>query len=223
VTEEFGVGEDDQLASPGGPLHLDLSGLDIFVAAKSRPHRRRWLGSSSGNALPALRTIFFANEVFPSPHLRRPTSAGARGDPIGRALADADLVAVTDAGRLTATDEVGNSGFAGRPSCMAPRDNEDRTAEGLADSSSNVAGPFYRRGDLLRRDDNGDNWLVERRDTHVKSHGSRIELADVESAIHAKRALLERGATRPGAGKRLVAVAPVSAGTIGRDLSRASA
>jgi hypothetical protein len=46
----------------------------------------------------------------------------------------------------------------------------------------------------VRRDDNGDNWLVERRDTHVKSHGSRIELADVESAIHAKRALLERAA-----------------------------
>jgi amino acid adenylation domain-containing protein len=53
-----------------------------------------------------------------------------------------------------------------------------------ADStSSNVARRFYRTGDLVKYDLNGELLFIGRKDTQVKLHGQRIELGEIEHAI----------------------------------------
>ncbi|MFE7135265.1 amino acid adenylation domain-containing protein [Streptomyces sp. NPDC057638] len=56
------------------------------------------------------------------------------------------------------------------------------TGPGAADPA---AGPAYRTGDLVRMLPDGAYQLIGRRDDQIKSRGHRIELGDVEAALHA--------------------------------------
>jgi len=174
-------------------------------------------GGLAEGALPGLRTVLFAGEVFASRHLRRlmgllpharfhnlfgPTEtnvctwhaveAPPAGDdpvPIGRPITDVDVLVVADGGRLAGPGEVGELWVRG-PTVMAGYwADAERTRAALVSDPRGLPGPVYRTGDLAYRDPDGVLWFVGRRDAQVKSRGYRIELGDIEAAIHAHPAV----------------------------------
>lgn len=53
---------------------------------------------------------------------------------------------------------------------------------------------YYRSGDLARQDENGDFWLLGRKDRQVKINGYRVELDEIEQAIGSHPDVLDVGA-----------------------------
>ncbi len=172
-------------------------------------------GGLPANDFPRLRTLLFAGEVFPVRYLRNlmgllphvrfanlygPTETNActwyevgpltedqtEPIPIGCAVADDEVFAVTDDGRLAAPGEVGELFVRGSTVMCGYWGDPARTAEKL------VAHPFradlsdraYRTGDLVLQADDGNWHFVGRRDAQIKSRGYRIELGEIEAAIY---------------------------------------
>jgi amino acid adenylation domain-containing protein len=179
-------------------------------------------GGLTEEAFPGLRTIVFAGEVFPTKYLRMlmgllphvefynwygptetnvctwyrvpPLAEGRDEDiPIGRGIANTDVFAVTDDGRVAATGEVGELYVRGPTVMQGYWGDRDRTERVL------VANPFgvgawdrvYRTGDLARMEDSGDYRFLGRRDAQIKSRGYRIELGEIETALNAHPRVLE--------------------------------
>lgn len=165
---------------------------------------------------PALRTILFAGEVFPPAYLRElmrllphvrfanlygPTETNVctwydvpplpqdqtEPIPIGRAIADDEVFAVTDDGRIASPGEVGELFVRGSTVMRGYWGDPGRTAEKL------VPHPFrgdphdlvYRTGDLASLDPDGNWRYLGRRDAQIKSRGYRIELGEIEVALYA--------------------------------------
>jgi amino acid adenylation domain-containing protein len=172
-------------------------------------------------ALPDLRTVVFAGEVFPTPELRRlrellpdaelwnlygPTETNVctyyRVDqlppdhvpiPIGRACENTEVFALRADGEVAGVGEEGELFVRGTSVMDGYWGRPDKTAE--------VLGPHplpggsrdlaYRTGDLVRLRPDGDYEFLGRRDHQIKSRGYRIELGDVEAALGANPDLLE--------------------------------
>jgi amino acid adenylation domain-containing protein len=179
-------------------------------------------GGLEGGEFPQLRTILFAGEVFPTPHLRRltqllphvrfanlfgPTETNVctwwevpalpeemtEAIPIGRAIENVDVFALTDQGNLAAPGEVGELCVRGPTVMQGYLGDPERTAERLV---SNPLGgvldqPVYRTGDLVEQMPDGAYRFLGRRDSQIKSRGYRIELGDVEAALHAHPSVVE--------------------------------
>jgi amino acid adenylation domain-containing protein len=172
--------------------------------------------------LPSLRVLLFAGEVFPTRYLRRlmqllphPRFANLYGPtetnvctwyevpslpesqidpiPIGRAIDDDEVFAITDDGRPAAPGEVGElfvrgstvmQGYWGDPDRTAARLVTDPLRRGFPD-------PVYRTGDLAYLDQDGNWHYVGRRDAQIKSRGYRIELGEIEAALYAQAEVQE--------------------------------
>jgi amino acid adenylation domain-containing protein len=179
-------------------------------------------GGLEGGEFPQLRTILFAGEVFPTPHLRRltqllphvrfanlfgPTETNVctwwevpalPGDmtesiPIGRAIENVDVFALTDDGKLAAPGEMGELCVRGPTVMQGYLGDPERTAERLV---TNPLGGvldqrLYRTGDLVEQMPDGAYRFLGRRDSQIKSRGYRIELGDVEAALHAHPSVVE--------------------------------
>jgi amino acid adenylation domain-containing protein len=178
----------------------------------STPTVLRWMARSGGldrHAFAALRLALFAGEVFPADDLRTlkvawsgarffnlygPTETNVctwfevpdeippdRGAPfpIGRACSHARVKVVEDRyepgspGELLVSGEGVMDGYWKRP---------DLTAEALRIDSDGVR--WYRTGDLVTTNDDGDLVFVGRRDRMVKRRGYRIELGEIEIVLH---------------------------------------
>ncbi len=178
-------------------------------------------GGIGDGDLPSLRTILFAGEVFPTKYLRRlmellpavrfanlygPTETNVctwhdvtsipEGDdpvPIGQAIENVEVFAVTSEGRRAAVGEVGELYVRGTTVMNGYWGDAERTAQTL------VAHPFdpeaadraYRTGDLVKEAADGAYEFLGRRDAQIKSRGYRIELGDIESALNAHSEVLE--------------------------------
>jgi amino acid adenylation domain-containing protein len=170
---------------------------------------------------PSLRTILFAGEVFPTKYLRRlmelvpharfvnlygPTetnvctwyevvTAPEHDDPvpIGRAIDDVEVFAVTTDGRKACPQEIGELHVRGSTVMSGYWGDPERTARtlGAHPFGAELADRCYQTGDLVRQNDDGDFEFVGRRDAQIKSRGYRIELGEIESALNAHPDVLE--------------------------------
>lgn len=179
-------------------------------------------GGLSPGDLPRLRLVLFAGEVFPTKYLRRlmdllpharfanlygPTETNVctwydvpklpedmtAPIPIGKAIADVEAFAVTEAGQPAAQGEVGEL-YVGGPTVMQGYwGDSERTARALVPDprTDAPAQPVYRTGDLVEEMDDGNYRFLGRRDSQIKSRGYRIELGDIETALYAHAAVVE--------------------------------
>jgi amino acid adenylation domain-containing protein len=166
-------------------------------------------GLADGGA-PSLRTVFFAGEVFPLKHLRSsmaalpkarffnlfgptetnvclayevtaPPPVDAAAIPIGRASCG-DVVTILDPNGSALPDgEVGELFVDGPTVMLGYWDGGRRTP----------AQHPYATGDLVSRRPDGELMYHGRRDHMVKIHGFRVELGEVEAALHDHRGIQE--------------------------------
>jgi amino acid adenylation domain-containing protein len=179
-------------------------------------------GGLEPGGLPQLRTILFAGEVFPTKHLRMlqrllphvrlanlygPTETNVctwwevpplpddltDSIPIGKAIPNVDVFAVTEEGLPASVGETGELYVRGPTVMQGYLGDRDQTGARL------VPHPFggeldqlvYRTGDLVEEQDDGNYRFIGRRDAQIKSRGYRIELGDIEAALHAHPAVVE--------------------------------
>jgi amino acid adenylation domain-containing protein len=198
--------------------------------------------------LSALRWILFAGEVFPTKHLRQlmnmlpqvkfsnlfgPTETNVctyyhvpeppESDdaiPIGKACAniedlvvdaDGNPVAAGDVGELLIRGGVVMKGFWGQP---------EKTTNGFFKRRmfNDFDDIFYRTGDLVHKDEQGNYRYLGRKDRQIKTRGYRVELDEIEVALLAHENV-EEAAVYPvpdGQGSNLIAasVIPVQGGAV---------
>lgn len=173
--------------------------------------------------LASLRAVVFAGEVYPTKHLRAlravvpqatlwnlygPTETNVctyyrvdqlpeddRPIPIGRACENTEVFALRNDGSVAGVGEEGElyvrgsavmKGYWGRP---------EHTAEVLVQNPlSSVPELVYRTGDLVKLAPGGDYEFLGRRDHQVKSRGYRVELGEVEAALHTHPGLVDAAA-----------------------------
>ncbi len=171
--------------------------------------------------LPALRTILFAGEVFPTKHLHRlvellpgvrfanlfgPTETNVctwyevprwEGEPppsipIGKPITDVDVFAVLEDGSIAPNGEVGELYVRGPTVMQGYWGDAERTERTLLrDWNGESPYPTYRTGDLAYEDESRDWIFLGRRDSQIKSRGYRIELGDIEAALNLHPAVVE--------------------------------
>lgn len=173
-------------------------------------------GELGQRSLPALRAIVFAGEVFPTKHLARlmellprprylnffgPTEtnvctwyevpAGAAPPdplPIGWPIAGVTARIETQEGGEAADGEVGELLISGPTVMHGYWGDAERTDRVLSRSGNER---LYRTGDLVRRESEGELIFVGRRDAQVKTRGYRVELGDIEAALHSLDVIVE--------------------------------
>lgn len=178
-------------------------------------------GGLEPGSLPRLRTILFAGEVFPTKHLRMlqqllphvrlanlygPTETNActwwevpplpddmtESIPIGKAIANTEVFAVTEDGGRAEAGETGELYVRGPTVMQGYLGDEEKTATRLVQHPFGaIHQPVYRTGDLVQPQADGNFRFIGRRDAQIKSRGYRIELGDIEAALHAHPAVVE--------------------------------
>ena len=113
--------------------------------------------------------------------------------PIGRAIANVDVFAVTDDGRRAELGEIGELYVRGPTVMQGYVGDPVRTAERLVPIPFGglLEQPVYRTGDLVQEMEDGSYRFLGRRDSQIKSRGYRIELGDIESALYAHPSVVE--------------------------------
>lgn len=159
-----------------------------------------------------LRTILFAGEVFPMPGLRALQAEQPQADllnwygptetnvctfhrvagtvpesrreplPIGIACPYAELRIVDPEGREVPDGAEGELWVRGASVMRGYWNDAERSARTLVTDPAG-GGPFYRTGDVVRRQGDGTLAFLGRRDAMVKVRGYRVELGDVEAAL----------------------------------------
>ena len=182
-------------------------------------------GALETGDFPKLRTLLFAGEVFPTKFLRRlmgflphvafynlygPTetnvctyyrvpelpSEQTEPIPIGRAIANDEVFAVTPDGTPAKRGEEGELYVRGATVMQGYWADPGRSAAALvANPLVDPAVPggdlVYRTGDLVCELPDGSYKFLGRRDHQIKSRGYRIELGDIESAMYAHPDVVE--------------------------------
>jgi amino acid adenylation domain-containing protein len=161
-------------------------------------------GGLAERGAPSLRSIFFAGEVFPIKHLRRamaalpqarffnlfgptetnvctayalpgPPDADALSIPIGTASCGDVAMILDEHGKPVAPGETGELFIEGPTVMLGYWNGGQRTP----------AKHPYPTGDLVSQRPDGQIMYHGRRDHMVKIHGYRVELGEVEAALHA--------------------------------------
>jgi acyl-coenzyme A synthetase/AMP-(fatty) acid ligase len=157
----------------------------------------------------ALRIVNFAGEVFPTKHLRAlmalwaqpvyynlygPTETNvctyhkvppqlpedAGGLPIGRKCSGDELLIVNTDNEPVAKGEEGELLAAGGSVMLNYWNLPERNASAFVE----IGGVrWYRTGDIVREDADGELLFIGRRDRMVKRRGFRVELGEIEAAL----------------------------------------
>jgi acyl-CoA synthetase (AMP-forming)/AMP-acid ligase II len=107
--------------------------------------------------------------------------------PIGRPCPYAECLVVAQGGSLAGPGESGELWVRGESTMRGYWNDPERTARALVPDPRPGVRPgalFYRTGDLVRWRDDGLLAFLGRRDSMVKVRGYRVELGDVEAALH---------------------------------------
>jgi amino acid adenylation domain-containing protein len=181
------------------------SGITVWYSVPSVLTLLVLRGGIEEEPLAGLRTVIFAGEVFPTKYLVRlmdavpqarilnffgPTETNVctwydvpRGEPLGDALPIGRAI-----GGVTATIEDGELVIAGPTVMQGYWGDPERSARVLTERGGVRA---YRTGDLVRPRPNGDLDFLGRRDNQIKTRGYRVELGDVEAALHGLDVVVE--------------------------------
>jgi acyl-coenzyme A synthetase/AMP-(fatty) acid ligase len=164
-------------------------------------------GRFAAHAYPNLRLVLFAGEVFPGPRLASlqavipharyanlygPTESnvvtwydvphgfdGMQPPPIGRSCPYASVRVDPDSGELLAGGDSLMAGYWNRP-------EETRSSFARVEGTT-----YYRTGDRVSLNADGDLLFCGRMDRQVKRRGFRIELGEIEAALLRNENLLE--------------------------------
>lgn len=200
---------------------IEQYGITIWYSVPSILSMLVLHGDLAAGRLPTLRHVIFAGDVFPTKHLRAlmhllphaqftnlygPTETNVctyyrvpplpaeqvSPIPIGRAIDNVEVFAITEDGRQALAGEVGDLHVRGATVAYGYWGDHERTARGFV---TNPMGPaqdrVYRTGDLVRQNEDGEYLFLGRRDHQIKSRGFRIELGDIESALYAHPTVAE--------------------------------
>jgi acyl-CoA synthetase (AMP-forming)/AMP-acid ligase II len=123
----------------------------------------------------------------------RPVDPDLTDVPIGRACANTEVFAVTDAGTRAKPGETGELYVRGPSVMLGYWGLPDKTREVLVEHPFQDAYPerVYRTGDLVRLHEDGSYIFLGRRDHMVKSRGYRIELGEVEQVLYREERVRE--------------------------------
>ncbi|QGZ94050.1 amino acid adenylation domain-containing protein [Terricaulis silvestris] len=166
----------------------------------------------------ALRIVCFAGEVFPIKHLRalmarwpRPAYYNLYGPTetnvctyykapstipeeqtaalsIGHACSGDETLVVTDGGERARRGEEGELLVAGGSVMLGYWNLPERNANAFREIDGKR---WYKTGDVVREDEVGDFTYLGRRDRMVKRRGYRVELGEIEAALHRHTAIPE--------------------------------
>ena len=165
----------------------------------------------------ALKLVIFAGEVFPIKHLRALMALWHRAGyynlygptetnvctyhkvpsvvpdevaslPIGRKCSGDDTLVVTESGKEAQRGEEGELLVAGRSVMLGYWNLPQRNADAFREIDGRL---WYKTGDIVREDETGDYIYVGRRDRMVKRRGFRVELGEIEAALHRHAAIPE--------------------------------
>jgi amino acid adenylation domain-containing protein len=207
-------------------------------------------GALAPGCFPDLRLVLFAGEVFPIPALRATTALVPAARfvnlygptetnvctwhevseplvdddpvPIGRALPGVRTVVLTTAGEPARPGESGEL-LVGGPTVMRGYwGDPGRTAAALVQPPGGGA-PMYRTGDLVCVTAAGNLLFLGRRDHQIKTRGYRVELAEIEAALHRHPAVAECAVIAIPDNlitNRIVACVVIQREAHGRDLAR---
>jgi acyl-coenzyme A synthetase/AMP-(fatty) acid ligase len=201
---------------------IEVGEITVWYSVPSILSMLALRGGLAHGDLPRLRCLLFAGEVFPTKYLRRlmellphvrfanlygPTETNVctwyevpilpeemtEAIPIGKAIANVEVFAVTEEGRSVARGEVGELYVRGPTVMRGYWGDLDRTARSLVpDPRGGVSREtVYRTGDLVAEMEDGNYRFLGRRDSQIKSRGYRIELGDIEAALHGHEVVLE--------------------------------
>jgi amino acid adenylation domain-containing protein len=203
------------------PEFTERHGITVWYSVPSVLTMLVQRGNLKPRDLPRLRTVYFAGEVFPTKYLRQlmqllphvafynlygPTETNVctyyevrelpedQTDPIpiGTAIEDVEVFAVTEDGRIARYGEVGELHVRGTTVMQGYWGDPERTGKVLFPHPfrGEVRDPVYRTGDLVIRGDDENYRLLGRRDHQIKSRGYRIELGEIESALYGHPAVV---------------------------------
>jgi L-proline---[L-prolyl-carrier protein] ligase len=186
--------------------------ISVWYSAPSILRLLVELGRLDRYEFSALRLVLFAGEVFPTKYLRAlkahwpaprylnlygPTEtnvctyyevpqlfADDRTEPfpIGKACSNDRCMVVDEQGREVKRGEEGELFVAGSSVMLGYWNRPERTAEAFYTDAEGTA--WYRTGDIVREDPDGDYIFRGRRDRMVKRRGYRVELGEIESALY---------------------------------------
>lgn len=192
---------------------IDRQAITVWYSVPSVLTRLVLQGGLERYQFTRLRQILFAGEIFPITHLRQlqriiphahyhnlygPTETnvctaypvGLLPDnqvtpvPIGQACAGCQLLIMNEQGEPCEQGATGElwvssatlmSGYWGLPAL---------TAQVFASLTTQTHVKFYRTGDVVFQDQEGNLHFCGRQDTQVKSRGYRIELGEIEAILH---------------------------------------
>jgi acyl-coenzyme A synthetase/AMP-(fatty) acid ligase len=163
--------------------------------------------------------VLFAGEVFPLKHLRRlmdlwatarfynlygPTETNVctfyalperiapeveNAVPIGKACSGDITMVADESNRKLRRGEEGELYVAGPSVTSGYWNLPERNASSFYDDGDGKR--WYRTGDIVREDAQGDYIYIGRRDRMIKRHGYRVELGEIEAALHRHEAIAE--------------------------------
>lgn len=178
-------------------------------------------GNLEVGALPSLRILLFAGEVFPTKYLvplmeavpnaafwnlYGPTETNVctayhvatlpdpeKGDiPIGHPVSSDYSYVVDEHGTIVPDGDVGELWIGGDTVMDGYWADDEKTAARLVqDPFDPSQSTIYKTGDLVRLDDEGEFAFLGRRDNQIKSRGYRIELGEIETAMYGHPAVSE--------------------------------
>lgn len=189
---------------------ISQRGITIWYSTPSILRMLLEYGRLNEHDFSALRVVIFAGEVFPIKHLRAlmalwpqplyynlygPTETnvctcyktptvipdGMSALPIGRKCSGDDTQVVTENGRTAPPGEEGELVVAGGSVMLGYWNLPQRNAEAFLEIDGRR---WYRTGDIVRQDATGDYIFLGRRDRMVKRRGYRVELGEIEAALH---------------------------------------
>jgi amino acid adenylation domain-containing protein len=195
---------------------IEAEGITVWYSVPSALTMILRRGDLRPGRLSSLRTVLFAGEVFPPRHLLPaarfanlygptetnvcawypvpgPPTEDCDPLPIGSAIDDTELFAITESGTLAGAGEVGELYVQGPTVMQGYWGDPERTECSLVRHARapHPEQPAYRTGDFVWRDETGDYRLVGRRDTQVKTRGYRVELGEIEAVLNSHPAVTE--------------------------------
>jgi amino acid adenylation domain-containing protein len=167
----------------------------------------------------ALRRVLFAGEVFPVKHLRTlakllpgpryfnlygPTETNVctfyeipdlipeertHPYPIGKVCSHCQAIVVNQQGQVVSTGQEGELCIGGPAVMQGYWNLPERTANAFRNDPSGQR--WYKTGDIVVQDPNGDYVYVGRRDRMIKKRGYRVELGEIEAGLYRHPAVKE--------------------------------